>query len=56
VIDDPERANAMGRAARAEVQRHYSFDRMIAAFEELYLAGLRDPLSESVQRVQPTGV
>jgi glycosyltransferase involved in cell wall biosynthesis len=56
LIDDRERAMAIGRAARAEVQRRYSFDRMIAAFEDLYLAGLTDSLSERAQRVQPTGV
>ena len=56
LIDEPERATAMGRAARAEVQQRYSFDRMIAAFEDLYLTGLRDPFAERTRRVQATGV
>jgi hypothetical protein len=30
----------MGRSARTEVQQRYSFDRMVSAFEHLYLSGL----------------
>jgi len=56
LIDDPARAIAIGRAARAEVRRQYSFDRMVAAFEDLYLMGPRDRVSEGAQRVQATGV
>ena len=40
LIADPARAARIGRAARAEVQQRYSFDRMVSAFEELYLSGL----------------
>jgi glycosyltransferase involved in cell wall biosynthesis len=40
-IDNPAGAEAIGRAGRAEVHQRYAFDRMIAAFEDLYLSGLR---------------
>jgi glycosyltransferase involved in cell wall biosynthesis len=34
----PERAAALGDAARRDVRERYSFDRMVRAFEDLYLA------------------
>jgi glycosyltransferase involved in cell wall biosynthesis len=37
LVRQPERAWAMGRRARAEVVQRYSFDRMVARFEALYL-------------------
>jgi glycosyltransferase involved in cell wall biosynthesis len=36
LIADPPRAAAYGRAGRAAAERHYSFDRMVARFEQLY--------------------
>jgi glycosyltransferase involved in cell wall biosynthesis len=36
LAQSPARAAALGRAARAEVERCYRFDRMITAFERLY--------------------
>ena len=36
----PERAAALGKAARELVASRYSFERMVAAFEDLYLAQL----------------
>lgn len=36
----PERAFALGRAARDEIARRYSFERMVAAFEHLYFTQL----------------
>ena len=38
LMDDPARAAALGRAARADVERHYTIDRMVERFEQLYLA------------------
>ena len=38
----PERARTFGRRARAEVIRRYSFDRMVARFEALYLEAAED--------------
>ncbi len=37
LMDDPARAAALGRAARADVERHYTLDRMVERFEQLYL-------------------
>jgi len=45
LIDNPAGAEAIGRAARGEVQQRYSFDRMVASFEDLYLSGLRTRVS-----------
>jgi glycosyltransferase involved in cell wall biosynthesis/peptidoglycan/xylan/chitin deacetylase (PgdA/CDA1 family) len=36
LLDHPERAAAFGRAARRRIEEAYSFDRMVAQFEELY--------------------
>ena len=36
VVRQPERAAALGEAARARVAARYSFDRMVEAFEDLY--------------------
>ncbi len=41
LTDDPARALALGRAARAVVRQRYSFDRMVGSFEDLYRSGLR---------------
>lgn len=41
LYDEPERAKAIGREARREVQARYSFERMVAAFEDLYDTELR---------------
>ncbi|HMF96532.1 MAG TPA: glycosyltransferase [Vicinamibacterales bacterium] len=40
VISDPFRAERLGAAARLDAARRYSFDRMVAAFEQLYLTEL----------------
>jgi glycosyltransferase involved in cell wall biosynthesis len=40
VMENPDFAARMGAAARARVQADYSFDRMVAGFENLYLARL----------------
>jgi glycosyltransferase involved in cell wall biosynthesis len=38
LMDDPAAAAAMGQAARHDVERHYTIDRMVERFEQLYLA------------------
>jgi len=43
LVLSPERAAAIGAAARDEVTRRYSFDRMVRAFEDLYLSQLGMP-------------
>jgi glycosyltransferase involved in cell wall biosynthesis len=37
LMDQPQRAAGLGRAARDSVARHYTLDRMVEAFEHLYL-------------------
>lgn len=40
LIERPDAAHAMGQAAREAVRQQYSFDRMVASFEDLYLSSL----------------
>jgi glycosyltransferase involved in cell wall biosynthesis len=40
LMRDPARAASLGEAARAVVETRYSFDRMVAAFEAMYLERL----------------
>lgn len=40
LVDDPSRAHRLGDAARHDVIRRYSFDRMVRAFEDVYDVGL----------------
>jgi glycosyltransferase involved in cell wall biosynthesis len=40
LVLNPERAFALGSAARDEVARRYSFERMVGAFEQLYFTQL----------------
>lgn len=40
LIVSPARASALGAAARDEIARHYSFERMVSGFEELYVSQL----------------
>jgi len=56
LLDNPARAEAMGRAARADVLQRYSFDRMIAAFEELYLSGLHQRDAARGRQAQAAGI
>ena len=43
LILSPARAFGLGSAAREEIMRRYSFDRMVRAFEDLYLSQLGMP-------------
>jgi L-malate glycosyltransferase len=49
LLDQPGRAIAFGKAARARIEQHYSFDRMVAQFESLYISGSIDPASADVR-------
>jgi alpha-maltose-1-phosphate synthase len=40
LVVSPARAASLGSAARDEIVRHYSFDRMVQSFERLYLSSL----------------
>jgi glycosyltransferase involved in cell wall biosynthesis len=48
LIDDPVKAAALAAAARDTIQRGYSFERMVAAFEALYVSSLSSQLSNSL--------
>ena len=39
VLDHPNRGAAFGQAGRMRIAREYSFDRMVAQFESLYMTG-----------------
>ena len=41
LLSNPARAAALGCAAQQEVRRRFSFERMVAAFESLYLSALQ---------------
>lgn len=56
LIENPARAHALGCAARREVRRRYSFDRMIAAFEDLYLSGLPARASARAEHAPAAGL
>jgi L-malate glycosyltransferase len=49
-------ASQLGEQARAEVQQHYSFERMVKAFEDLYLAGLPARSLAGARRAQAAGI
>lgn len=49
LVVSPARASVLGAAARDEVTRRYSFDRMVRAFEDLYLSQLGMPRGVSSQ-------
>ena len=49
LVTSPAHASVLGAAARDEVTRRYSFDRMVRAFEDLYLSQLGMPRGVSSQ-------
>lgn len=49
LVLSPGRAAALGAAARDEVTRRYSFDRMVRSFEDLYLSHLEAPRGVSTE-------
>jgi len=49
LIASPAHAAVLGAAAREEVTRRYSFDRMVRAFESLYVSQLGTPRGISLQ-------
>ena len=62
LLDAPERAASFGRAGRRTIEQTYSFDRMVAQFESLYIEGLarsgvRRPVAAArlppVRRIKP---
>jgi glycosyltransferase involved in cell wall biosynthesis len=56
LIEHPLEAAAIGAAARATVLQQYSFDRMIASFEDLYLSSLQARLGARTEQAQAAGI
>lgn len=56
VITDPARAARLGERARAHVAGRYSFERMVASFEELYLAGIGSRTAPRARHVEAQGI
>jgi glycosyltransferase involved in cell wall biosynthesis len=52
LLTRPELARRLGESARMQVRQRYSFERMVAAFEELYTAGLAARQVPSAPRAQ----
>jgi glycosyltransferase involved in cell wall biosynthesis len=53
LMNRPTHAAALGRAARADVERHYTLDRMVEAFEHLYLTEIASHVWDRGNRRQP---
>jgi L-malate glycosyltransferase len=53
LMDRPAHAAALGRAARSTVERYYTFDRMVGAFEHLYLTEIESHVWDRGNRRQP---
>lgn len=56
LIEDEATAARLGRAARDEIAAHYSFDRMVRAFEDLYVASLPARAVPGAGRAQAAGI
>ena len=56
LIENPTRAAAIGQAARAEMRQRYSFDRMVSAFEDLYVSSLERRLAAGTRHVEAAGI
>jgi glycosyltransferase involved in cell wall biosynthesis len=56
LVDDPARARAMGESARQFVQQRYSFERMVASFEDLYSSGLRGRVATRTREAEAAGI
>jgi len=53
LLDHPDRVAAFGDAGRTRIERDYSFDRMVAQFEALYLADATGPVVTGARK--PSG-
>ena len=56
LIGDRPLATRLGQAARAHVTQRYSFDRMVQAFEDLYIAGLPARSLSGARRAEAAGI
>ena len=56
LFSDPVLAGRLGEAAQTQVRQRYSFERMVASFEELYATGLAARQVSGAQRAQAAGI
>lgn len=56
LFSEPDLAARLGQAAQTQVRQRYSFERMVASFEELYAAGLAAKQFSSAHRAQAAGI
>lgn len=56
LIENPTRAAAIGDTARTEIRQRYSFERMVSAFEDLYVSSLERRMSASTHHVEAAGI
>jgi glycosyltransferase involved in cell wall biosynthesis len=54
LVDDPDRAAALGRAARETIAARFSFTRMVHSFEDLYLELLHRGAARTAPSTQLT--
>ena len=56
LVTDRSFASQIAAAARAHISQRYSFDRMVQAFEELYMRGVASRSLPDAQRTQAAGI
>ena len=56
LFTEPELARRLAEAGQTQVRQRYSFERMVASFEELYTAGLAARQVSSAHRAQAAGI
>jgi glycosyltransferase involved in cell wall biosynthesis len=56
LFTDRARAAQLGEQARAHVRQRYAFERMVASFEDLYLAGLAARSLPRAERAEAAGI
>jgi glycosyltransferase involved in cell wall biosynthesis len=56
LFTNPAQARQLGEAAQAHVRQRYSFERMVASFEELYTTDLAARQVTGAQRAQAAGI
>jgi L-malate glycosyltransferase len=56
LIENPTHAAAIGATARMEIRQRYSFERMVRAFEDLYVSSLERCVSAGTHHVEAAGL
>jgi glycosyltransferase involved in cell wall biosynthesis len=56
LIEHPTRAAAIGETARTEIRQRYSFERMVGAFEDLYVSSLERRVAAGTHHAEAAGI